>query len=754
MVSKIASLETSAHIASVALNVPLDRTFDYLIPDHLRGQVIVGGRVRVPFGNRKSELGYCVGLKEESSLPDRRLKSVLRSLDSEPIFTAEMLRLARWMADYYCCAWGEALHAALPAAVRKSRKKRRVWTVRTDMGPADAEAKAQEIFERSPAQSKILRALAASTGSVPVSDVKRVTGTSISSFKSLARKGLIRMEKAAFVDDDPLTSVRTEPVEPPELTPEQQAACDAIISRARNDRFDVILLHGVTSSGKTEVYLQSMADVVRRGKRAIVLVPEISLTPQTVRHFSGRFRRLAVLHSHLTESERRRQWNMIRRGEADVVIGARSAIFAPVPDLGLLIIDEEHENSYKQDNVPRYHARDVSIVRARNEGALVVLGSATPSLESYHNTRIGKYSLCKLTSRIGNLPMPPVEIVDMKHEWAGKANLRVISRRLEACMRTVLAKGEQVILFINRRGYSPYIHCPRCNYIVKCDRCDITMNYHQRSNVVACHYCGREVRPPAACPECGLKNVRFSGSGTERIEHVARALFTDHNVIRMDSDTTVARRSHEKKLEEFLSGRASILVGTQMVAKGLDFPNVTLVGVVNADVALHLADFRARERTFQLLAQVAGRAGRGPKGGRVIVQTFMPEDPSILAASMHDFQTFADRELPHRKMLGYPPYGRMVRIVCRGRDATRVETHMRDLAHALRGFCAEMSDGSQLLGPAPAPVNQIRGRHRQHLLVKSPSSRSIHIILEHARDILSGPSGVKVLVDVDPISML
>jgi primosomal protein N' (replication factor Y) len=741
-------------VASVALNLPLNKTFDYLIPEALRGTVPVGGRVYVPFGNRPRVLGYCVELKADSDLPRGDLRELSRSLDKAPIFTPIMLRLAAWIAQYYHSSLGEALHAALPAAVRKSRKGRRTRFVQLTMDLEEAERTADEIFARSPAQSKILRALAVMGGEAPAADLKRDTRTSESSLKSLRRKGLVATDTRFVDEEDPLARVQAEPTVPPQLTDEQQQAFDLVTQRMRRGRFDVVLLQGITSSGKTEVYLRCIAEVVRAGRQAIVLVPEISLTPQTVRHFSGRFRRLAVLHSRLTEAERRRQWDAIRGGRADVVIGARSAIFAPVPSLGLLVIDEEHETSFKQDNVPRYHARDVGIMRARLDDALVVLGSATPSLESYHNSRTGKYAHVRLTRRIGGHALPPVELVNMREEWAGRGRLRVISRRLEARMRESLEAGQQVILFMNRRGYSPFIHCPRCGYVLKCARCDITLTLHQRFGVVSCHYCGAESRPPGECPECANEGLSFSGTGTERIEASVRRLFPDRTAVRMDSDTTKARTAHEEKLEAFRHGEAEVLIGTQMIAKGLDFPSVTTVGVVNADVALHLPDFRSRERTFQLLAQVAGRTGRGPAGGRVIVQTFMPEDPSIRAAVRHDYEAFAEHELPMRRQLRYPPFGRMVRVICRGRSSERVEAYTADLGAAFRSLCRTAGDGSQVLGPAPAPVGRVRGRWRHHLLVKCPDSGSVRRLLEQADELLKGPSGVKVLVDVDPVSML
>ena len=741
-------------IAVVALNKPLRRYFDYLIPEEMRGLVMVGGRVRVPFGNQRSVLGYCVGLREQTDVPRDKLREIKKPVDDEPVFTPKMLRLARWMADYYHCAMGEAMAAAVPSAVHATQKRKRVQCAILRMDADEAMERADEVFDRSPAQSKALRTLAQMGGEPSVVELKRAADVSRSSIKALARKDLIEIEKQVVESDDPLSGIDVELQEPYDLTREQKAAHDSITSRLHRGRFDVMLLHGVTGSGKTEVYLQVIDKVVEEGKQAIVLVPEISLTPQTVRHFRSRFRHLAVLHSRLTESQRRRYWHQIRAGEADVVIGARSAIFAPVPELGLLVIDEEHENSFKQDNVPRYHARDVGIMRAKFDEALVVLGTATPSLESYHNAETGKYTALHLRRRIGERPMPPVELVDMRHEWGGKGRPRVISHRLEDRIRDSLREGEQVILFLNRRGYSPFIKCPRCGYSLECGRCEITLNYHRHINVVKCHYCGLERRPPPRCPECGNEQIRYGGTGTERVENAVQEMFPDTGILRMDSDTMKTRTAHEETLGEFREGRAQILVGTQMIAKGLDFPSVTTVGVVNSDVSLHLPDFRSRERTFQLLAQVAGRTGRGAAGGRVILQTFLPDDPSIQAAAKHDYERFAEKELQMRRRLRYPPFARMVRFICRGRDLKAIERYMKDLVDRIKLLSQEAEDGSQVLGPAPAPIARIKRRHPQHALMKCPNSTSAHKMLEKLEGHLDGPSGAKVVVDVDPLSML
>ncbi|MFW5923048.1 MAG: replication restart helicase PriA [Planctomycetota bacterium] len=741
-------------IAVVALNKPLRRYFDYLIPEQLRGRVHIGGRVKVPFGHQKAALGYCVDLRRDTDVPAGKLREITKPVDDEPVFTPRMLRLARWMADYYHCAMGEAMAAAVPSAVHARRRRRKVQCVRLLMGQGEAEEKADEIFDRSPAQSKALRTLARMDGEPPVVELKRAADVSRTTVKALARRDIVKIEKQVVEEDDPLETVEAELEEPYELTREQQAVYDSVTRRIRKGKFDVMLLHGVTSSGKTEIYLQTIAEVVAEGKQAIVLVPEISLTPQTVRHFRSRFRNLAVLHSRLTERQRRYYWHQIREGEADVVIGARSAIFAPVRKLGLLVIDEEHENSFKQDSVPRYHARDVGIMRAKFDNALVLLGTATPSLESYYNAKTGKYTAFHLKKRIGNRPMPPVQVVDMRHEWAGKGNPRVISRRLEDCVRESLRKEEQVILFLNRRGYSPFIKCPRCGYSLECERCEITMNFHRHINVVKCHYCGLEMRPPAQCPECGCENIRFGGAGTERVENAVEKRLPEASILRMDSDTMKTRTAHEDTLEEFRQGRANVLVGTQMIAKGLDFPTVTTVGVVNSDVSLHLPDFRSRERTFQLLAQVAGRTGRGEAGGRVILQTFLPEDPSIQAAAEHDFERFAELELQTRRRLKYPPYGRMVRFICRGKKWEEIDEYMKDLVGRIKILCREVGEGATVLGPATAPVAKIKRRYRYHALLKCPNSGVVHKILDDLEGHLDGPSGAKVVVDVDPQSML
>jgi primosomal protein N' (replication factor Y) len=526
------------------------------------------------------------------------------------------------------------------------------------------------------------------------------------------------------------------------LTPEQEAALQVVGG-------GVTLIHGVTGSGKTEVYLRAIERVVAAGRQAIVLVPEIALTPQTVSRFKARFPRIAVLHSVLTEADRAAQWRATRSGEADVIIGARSAIFAPTRALGLVVVDEEHEGAYKQENAPRYHAREVAIERARREGAGVVLGSATPSLESLHRARSGEFRLARLPYRIERREMPEIEVVDMIAERAELKRYPILSRRLSGLMAESLGRGEQVILFLNRRGFVTQISCPRCHWVFRCRRCDVALTYHRQDERGLCHYC-YEARPvPETCPDCTVGGLLHLGIGTERIEDEVKSRFPDRVVARMDSDAMKTKKDYRESLTNLWSGKMDILIGTQMIAKGLDVPNVTLVGVVNADTAFHVPDFRAAERTFQLITQVAGRAGRGPRGGRVVVQSFNPNHYSITSAAAYDFDGFVARELEMRKELGYPPFAQLVRIVVQGTNEKRTREAAERFATKLR---PSLDGSSQLLGPAPAPLYRLKGRWRMHLLVKTPDASALRERLMHLAGAVSRP--LQAIVDVDPVGMM
>ncbi|MCC6739938.1 MAG: primosomal protein N', partial [Planctomycetia bacterium] len=476
--------------------------------------------------------------------------------------------------------------------------------------------------------------------------------------------------------------------------------------------FKPFLLYGVTGSGKTEVYLRVIAQAVAAGKKALVLVPEIALTPQTISRFSARFPRVAVMHHRLTEAQRLDQWKRIKAGGADVVIGARSAVFAPLPDLGVIVVDEEHETSYKAGNEPRYHARDVAVKRAQLEKAVVVLGSATPSLESWRNAQEKRYALLSLTQRVNDRPLPPVDVVDMAGERGIKGKMPLLSRKLENAVKEATARGEQTILFLNRRGFAPVLLCPSCKFVLRCQHCDVAMTYHKRRHVVVCHHCHSEVEPPVQCPACKTPGRKFLGLGTERVEEEIRATFGDAAVARLDRDTTRARGSHARILAAVADGTTDILIGTQMVAKGHDVPNVTLVGVVNGDIGYSINDFRSGERTFQLVAQVAGRAGRGLLPGRVVVQTWNPTVPAIALAAKHDFESFAAQEMAFRREWIWPPFCRLLRLIVSAPtpdDALGACTAAVAAARPLLGPEADLT-----LGPEPAPIAFLRNEHRAH----------------------------------------
>ena len=532
------------------------------------------------------------------------------------------------------------------------------------------------------------------------------------------------------------------------LTAEQAATLARIEPVLESGGFAPFLIHGVTGSGKTEVYLSAIERVVARGKEAIVLVPEISLTPQTIRRFRRRFARVAVLHSHLSDAERHRHWQSIASGEIQVVVGVRSAVFAPARKLGLIVIDEEHESTFKQETAPRYHARDVAVKRAQMEGIPILLGSATPSLESWRNAERGRYTRLSMPMRVGGRPMPEVQIIDLRHE---KATVGGLSESLRQAMIQALQEQGQVILLLNRRGFHTFVICPKCGQVVKCHACDVAATYHKSRHILVCHTCDAERACPPACPSCRATALHYGGIGTERLEREIQAAFPEYPSRRMDSDTMRTPGSHEAVLAAFKAGEVRILLGTQMIAKGLDFPNVTLVGVVNADTALHLPDFRAAERTFQLVAQVAGRTGRGDRPGRVLVQTYSPEHPAIRAAIRHDYLAFVANELPEREKYGVPPFGRLVRLIARGPEESVVHAYLKDLAAALR---READPSVRVLGPAPAPILKIRNLYRFHIQLRCPTPRPLQALARTVPASIPAPHGVELAVDVDPIHML
>jgi primosomal protein N' (replication factor Y) len=741
--------------AEVVFDRPLDHAYSYSVPAHLADAVAVGKRVLAPFGRGdRATTGYCVHLADVA--PDRPVKPLLRVLDAEPLLDAHLLRLTRWMADYYLCGWGQVLNVVVPAGA-KGQAGTRAATFLQAVPEAELPVPLPKLTAKQAAAYTELRDHGKPMEMRRLARLVRCGPGPLELLieKGLARRAVRRVDKFAKALAEPpeQTAALT-------LNAEQQAAWNQLRPAIEQGGFQPFLLHGVTGSGKTELYLRAIEDVVRRGKEALVLVPEISLTPQTIQCFRGRSGEVAVLHSHLGSAERATHWRRIARGEVQVVVGARSAVFAPTRNLGLIVIDEEHEGSFKQDATPRYHGRDVAVMRARLEGIPIILGSATPSLESWHNAQRGQYRLLKLPRRIHDRALPEVTLIDMRHDMPRGSRFHSLSAGLEAGMRHALGSGGQVILLLNRRGFSTHLHCPACGFVEQCKFCDLSLTFHRWRNVALCHHCGYETPPPEKCPKCGQAQVRYQGSGTEKLQLEVEEKFPGYVARRMDSDTMKRPGSHGKLLSEFRNGEVHILLGTQMIAKGLDFPNVTLVGVVNADIGLHLPDFRAAERTFQLLSQVAGRAGRGPRGGRVLVQTYTTEHPAIALAAKHDYEQFVDIELGHRRGHGYPPYQRLARVILRSRNQDDAGLFAERLAGAFRTALEQLKGPSgtpqplRLLGPAEAPVFRLKGYYRFHFQLQSPTPGLLHQVLRQVLATARPPAGVELTVDVDPQEML
>jgi primosomal protein N' (replication factor Y) len=742
-----------AALVEVAIDRPVRTQFTYAVSAELAPRAVPGVRVVVPFG-RLREVGVVVAAAPASAAAGRKLKGVQRVLDEEPLLEGRLLELTRWMAEEYACSWGEALHGVLPAALKSERARASVLVARAAPGVGASEL--AEIEASQPKQHRILRTLLEIGGPIELRDLLGQLNLSQAPARTLERRGWIAIERAVAIRD-PFAHAGTSRDErrlrPERLFAEQQAAVDALCAALEARTSASFLLAGVTGSGKTEVYLAAIERALALGRGAIVLVPEIALTPQTVGWFRSRIGSVAVLHSRMTDVQRLEAWLKLRRGEARVVVGARSALFAPVRDLGVIVVDEEHEPSFKQDSTPRYHARDVAVRRAALEGAVCVLGSATPSLESWHRARSGEHRLLSLSARASGRPLPPVEVLDLRVERRARGGSGIFSERLAELLRGALERGEQAILFQNRRGFAPVLWCKACRTTLRCSSCDVALTWHRRIGRMVCHACCEERQLPRACPSCTAPGLRPLGAGSERIELELAALCPRARVRRMDSDTMRRREDYERALEAFGRGDVDVMVGTQMIAKGLDFPRVTLVGIVDADGALYLPEFRAAERTFQLVAQVAGRAGRGELSGRIVVQTHSPEHPAIVHAARHDFPGFAGLEDAARAELGYPPHGRLLRALFEDSDGTAVE---RAAARFAEGLSATLEgSGATVLGPAPAPIALLRGRHRRHLLVKCPlDGRALALAREACLALAPECGRVRLTLDVDPHSLL
>jgi len=734
--------------AEVAIQRPLDCLFTYAVPLELRSRVEPGVRVAVPFGHRR-EVGIVTGSRAAPPAGAPRLKALLRVLDDEPLLDASMLELTRWIAEEYACSWGEALSAVLPTALKGEAGARQVVMIRVREEGDATRAAALETAQ--PKQFRMLRTLRELSGAIELRELCRRLNVTESVAKSLARGGFAWIERVAS-RNDPLATSSVPRLRPERLSGEQQAAVGELEAALAAGQGGAFLLQGVTSSGKTEVYLRLIEAALARGQGAIVMVPEIALTPQTVGWFRSRFGEVAVLHSRMTDAQRRAMWLSVKHRRARVVVGARSAVFAPVPELGVIVLDEEHEPSFKQESTPRYHARAVALRRAAQARAVCVLGSATPSLESWQAAQDGELRRIVLRERVAGGKLPPIEILDLRGEKSDRPGPALFSRRLRELVGGALERGEQAILFQNRRGFSPVLWCAACGETVRCAQCDSNLTFHRRIKRMVCHACCEELPVPRQCPLCTAPNPRHIGAGSERVELLVKQLFPAARVQRMDSDTMLRREDYEDALESFGRGEIDVLVGTQMIAKGLDFPRVTVVGVVNADQALHLPDFRSSERTFQLLAQVAGRAGRGVLEGRIVVQSATPGHPAIVAAAKHDYEGFARTEARLRGELGYPPHGRLLRAVLDSVDPGKLDDVARACGALLR---ARVGTTGQVLGPAEAPIGLLRGHHRKHVLVKARrGSDGIVRAREALRAFVPEHAKVRLAIDVDPMSML
>lgn len=820
----------------VALPLPLFQTFTYRVPEDERERARPGARVLVPFG-RRERIGWIDRVIAETDLT--RVRDIHGVVDHHPTVPPSVLKLCRWISDYYIAPLGQVIRAALPAALsdsstdfvvlrdeaavaraalsplqivvldwlrdlegpqpiarlRREKGDRAWWPALRRMeadgivelvmeGPRVAPAvrtrrvlrltrelpslrKRDELFARARRQRECWELVESLGGSAETAHLTGHLG-----FSRSVLSGLVDKQLATIVEEevarDPYARIPSTPAPDLRPTPSQQAVIDALLAAAREQEGSTHLLRGVTGSGKTLVYIELLRDVVdRQGRTAIVLVPEISLTPQTVGRFKSVFGdRVAVLHSGLSDGERYDEWRALHSGSKRIVVGARSAVFAPLPDLGAIIVDEEHEGSYKQGDPPRYHAREVAVVRSQLEGAVCVLGSATPSLESWANVRNGKFRLLELPGRVGGQPLPPIHVVDLREErkqrresGAGHSpDAGILGSRLVKAVQQRIERGEQTILLLNRRGYASFVQCRECGHVWHCPHCNVSLTYHRRRSRITCHYCLHEERLPERCTGCGSRDLSYRGIGTEQVEGAVAETFPDARIARMDVDTTSGKWAHHQILGRVERGEVDILLGTQMIAKGLDFPNVTLVGVINADVGINLPDFRASERTFQLLTQVAGRAGRGTLGGEVIVQTSLPDHYVITHAREHDFLAFVERELEVRSQPRYPPLTRLINIVLSGSEEEATQRAATAAAQWLGGLIAAQDlEAVEVIGPAPCPIDRIRGRWRWHLLLRSDRAALLGRVGRYFAERFEAPPGsgdIRVAIDRDPVALL
>ncbi|NOT57083.1 MAG: primosomal protein N' [Deltaproteobacteria bacterium] len=771
---------------AIASSSGLQKELSYAIPDALRSRIFPGMRVLVPLNNRKIT-GIVTFVKFSSDLSaEKNIKDILDILDEDTVFPEDLILLWQWAANYYVVRPGELLKTILPSGVRsesvrmvkitnreKTRKPKRVpQDGRSDedtQASAPASVVPEEFTQARTEAEKAILSFLGEKGRVTTKTLKNrfpalVLGRVL---ERLEQQGAIEMrEHVPRMPRSSLSSLGegSTPPLPTEaglsaftLSLEQRGALEKIIPTLETPTFSVFLMQGVTGSGKTEIYLQAARKTLALGRSALILAPEIALTTQLVAQVRGRFgAQAAVLHSGLVPSERWREWHRVARGEATIVVGARSAVFAPLRNLGLIVVDEEHDASYKQGEGARYNARDLAVMRGQILGCPVILGSATPALETHINTQGGRYARIELTERIESRPLPQVEVIDLRQEPAGT----IFSGPLRQALLDNYEAGKQSLLFLNRRGYANYLQCRQCGEVISCGQCSVTMTFHLHGRTLQCHYCGRYQPAMDNCPACHEPALEGSGFGTEQVEEELARLLPQARSARLDRDSVSRRGTLERVLNAWQAHEIDVLIGTQMVAKGHDVPGVTLVGVLRADSSLHFPDFRAAERTFQVLTQVAGRAGRGDDPGRVLLQTYLPDHYSVRCAARQDFARFAAYELRYRKQLGYPPYSRMVNIRCDGPDGEEVREVLTRFAEAFQTALHKLPQGTALptvLGPAPAPLERVKGRERWQLLLRGEDRRTLHALVKSTYEELrlhQRSAKVRVIVDVDPYDML
>lgn len=734
--------------ASVCLDLKAGKTFDYTIPEELQSLVEVGSFVEVPL---KSTFKKGTVLKIHSEATSFALKPIRQVLGEEPLLSKELLKLALWISSYYCAPLSHVLPSFTPSCIRKGKTHKEQYMVFRSKTKNELIEELPSKRNKAPAQAAILDFMLKVQGGEFLSVVLEKTGASRAAIQSLVKKELIRLEKVK-IDRSPLVNEEYLPSKQKQLMHEQKEALQKIEKSLSENFFQTHLLFGVTGSGKTEVYLQAIQKALDLKKGTILLVPEIALTSQTVDRFKSRFDgHIAILHHRLSDGERFDEWTRIQKGEAKIVIGARSAIFCPIQNLGLIIVDEEHETSYKQsDSFPAYHARDVAVMRGHLSQATVILGSATPSLESYTNAKNNKYLLSLLNSRPDVSKLPSVILVDMKPEYEKRKGLTLFSDALLSGIEKRLKSGEQTLLFLNRRGYHSLMLCTSCGETVKCPSCDLSLTFHKKDECLLCHLCSHEISPPRCCPKCKAENpLKFRGVGTEHAESALLAIFPDIRILRLDADTTKHKGSHQKIYRSFRTGKADILIGTQMIAKGLHFPEVTLVGILNSDMSLNIPDFRSSETTFQLITQVAGRAGRGTLPGEVIIQTCIPENSVIQHAAKQDYFSFYAEEIEIRKTFGYPPFSGLAKLRFTGKDPLKTKEQAESFRLRVMSHLPSEYEAGIVDAPAHAKIKE---EYRFHFLIKGLKISVITAAIRKTQSQIKFPSGIRFFIDINPTS--